>query len=305
MRIRLTPSTSIRTALSGILASAGLIAVAPAPPKIHSVTEVFHLAQVGQPNAAETAQLRKDLYLLIKQDYDKEVEKERAALKKAYAGQKVRVLRVLDVSDANGPLYLCAYNGDLSVLSIAGESRFEGELTPALKIEEDGTHITEVTRTVKEKPKTPTNKPALEVVDPEDSGVVTFFGIPLVFDDGPAMRNDAPQRKRKKVNRKPAGTREVTEKKELPKFRASVSTEELSEGPPLLSPDLLLSTVRNGKIFQVGRQENRRCQTCRGFRRITDDIRPLGRRDPDGKMPCPECKQAGTVKWDVTYLVAW
>ncbi len=70
----------------------------------------------------------------------------------------------------------------------------------------------------------------------------------------------------------------------------------------MLSTEAFLDLVKNGKVFQVKRKEERRCQACRGFGRVTDT---MNRRVPDGKMNCPDCEAAGKIDWNVTYMVAW
>ena len=97
----------------------------------------------------------------------------------------------------------------------------------------------------------------------------------------------------------------MTEKKTLKKYRANVSTEQLADGPALMSTDLFLQLVKNGEVFTVQRKEQRRCELCVGFGRITDDLRGPGFRDPDGKRNCPDCAASGKNPWDVTYRVAW
>ena len=88
----------------------------------------------------------------------------------------------------------------------------------------------------------------------------------------------------------------------MKKYQASVSTEQLKEGPAMLSTPIFLDLVKNGTVFQVKREERRLCQECRGWGRVTD-TKSLN--EPDGKMNCPDCAAAGKLVWDVTYVVAW
>jgi hypothetical protein len=258
-------------------------------------TEVFHVGRIGQTYAAESRELLKELYSVVADEYNVEIEAQRSQQVEAFEGTKIRILKVLDESDDNGPIYLCAYEGGPKVFSIAGDPRRAGELTPALQVEEDGEHTVEITRTIMEKSKT-REAPALE-----NDGVVTFFGIPLVTDSGPVKARPSTP------TPKPGGPkrREVTEKKTLAKYKAHVSTDKLEDGPALMSTDLFVAQVKNGNVYTVHRDENRRCQICRGFGRITDDIRPSGMREADGKIACPHCQGVGKNNWAVTYQVAW
>ncbi|MEM7144048.1 MAG: hypothetical protein AAF591_02865 [Verrucomicrobiota bacterium] len=282
--------------LLGTLASSPPAQEKAAP---QDTTEVFYTSRIGQPYAAENRELLKELYNSVAAEYNKEIEAQRAKQVEAFEGTKVRILKVLDESDDNGQLYLCAYEGGPKVFSISGDPYNVGELTPALKIEENGEHTVEITRTVLEKSKTQ-KAPQLE-----NDGVVTFFGIPLVIDDKPVKARNAPPTSPSKPTPSGPKRREITEEKTLTKFDAQVSTEKLEDGPALMSTDLFLEQIKNGDFYTVVRAEDRRCQECVGFGRVTDTFRPAGMREPDGKIACPECKGVGKNPWNVTYRVAW
>ena len=96
----------------------------------------------------------------------------------------------------------------------------------------------------------------------------------------------------------------MTDTQTLNKYHAMVSTERLVEGPPKMSTELFVKQLKNGEVFEVAREEKRRCQECRGFGRVKT-TKPIGFRDPDGKMPCPNCTGGGKVDWDVTYKIVW
>ena len=262
---------------------------------VPEVTEIFRVSKVGRANVVETRELLMSVYSLVEKDFNVEVAKKRNALEKAYRGEQVRVIKKLEGSDPNGPLYLCAYKGEPSVFSIPGKPRKVGELTPALAITENGTHETKFTRTIEPK----RDKPALE--EAGSGGAVTFFGIPLVFDNGPSPKRPAASKGGKKKSA-PAQKKEVTEVKTLKKYDAKISTEQLKDGPAMLSTALFVDLVKNGTVFKAKRTEDRRCQECRGFGRVADT---MNRREPDGKMDCPDCGAGGKITWDVTYVVAW
>ncbi|MEM8953148.1 MAG: hypothetical protein AAGD22_03260 [Verrucomicrobiota bacterium] len=262
-------------------------------------TEVFYTSRIGKTFAAENRELLKELYNSVAAEYDKEIEAQRAKQIEAFEGTKVRILKVLDEVDDNGQLYLCAYEGGPKVISIAGEIYKVGQLTPALKISEAGEHTVEITRTILEKGSNQRG-PKLE-----NDGVVTFFGIPLVIDDKPVKARDAPPSTPNKPKPKTPKRHEITEEKTLSKFNATVSTEKLEEGPALMSTDLFLEQIKNGNYYTVVRTEDRKCELCIGFGRVTDTFRPAGMREPDGKIDCPDCKGAGKNAWNVTYRVAW
>jgi hypothetical protein len=267
-----------------------------------TVMEVFHVAYVGRKGAAESRELLLELFKSISDEYNRKIEKERAKSPQTFEGDRVRVLRRLDESDDHGKLYLAVYNGGPSVISLEGDEDLRpGSLSPALLTEPAGEHQMKVTRKVRVK-NDKEREPALEVVDEKAGGAVTFFGIPVDGESssggnsgggsGGGSSSNSPQFKT------------VSEEKTMPKFNATVSTRRLDGGPPKMSQEVFVSQLKNGEVYSVNRPEKRRCQTCRGFKRITSD-RPVGQRDPDGKMPCPECKATGDVGWDVTYRVMW
>lgn len=188
----------------------------------------------------------------------------------------------------------------------AGQKIAVGALSPALLIAEAGSHEATLTREVKIKQE---NKPepSLEVVENGEEPA-TFFGIPIGGSPGSGGSSGS-SGSSGKGTAKSSGKSEpqyktVTEKKTFPKYRAEVSAKKTGGTIPDLSQDLFLTQLKNGEIFQVNRPEQRRCQICRGFKRVTSD-RPVGKRAPDGKMPCPACRGAGEVGWNVTYRVVW
>ena len=60
------------------------------------------------------------LYQVVATEHNNQV-KSQAAKQKAYRGEQGRILKALGESDENGPLYLCAYQGKPSVISIMGK----------------------------------------------------------------------------------------------------------------------------------------------------------------------------------------
>ncbi len=262
--------------------------------KIPETSEVFRVSRAGVSGAAESRELLMELYQVIGDEYNANLTKEEKAQKTSYRGKQVRILQVLKEKENGAPMYIAAYGGKPSVIAISDKKTFKpGDLTPALKIEENGEYETEVTREIVERSKAASNEPSLEKAD---SGGVSFFGIPI---DTGGSSSAPPSSEEETVIR-----RRVKEVRKMPKYKATVSDEVLSEGPEKFSKDLFLDNLKNGSIYTVQREEERRCQTCRGFQRITTTM-PVGRRDPDGKMPCPSCRGIGKKNWNVTYQVAW
>lgn len=266
-----------------------------------STEEVFRVSRVGQRGAAETRELLELLYRDAAASYDTGLKAELAKKDSTAAleGEKIRVIRKLKQNNPDGNLYLCAYNGTPSVFRISGKAKLQGgKLSPPLnQISKEGEHTTEITRVFVEPSATGGNQPALEKVD-TGSGV-TFFGIPM--DSGPAKKPAAsPSPKAEELPKK----REVTEIQTLPLYSASISTVKREKAPPMMSRELFLKMLKNGEVFSVEKLEERRCQNCRGFGKISD-TRPPGSRSPDGKMPCPECMAGGKIPWQVTYQVGW
>lgn len=267
--------------------------------KKKSVTEVFHVSRIGTAGAAESRDLLLDLYGTIARDYNKAVAQQRAQQPQQFEGEKVRILQRLNKQDSHGRLFLAVYNGSPSVISLAGNRKVPvGSLSPALLIEESGRHQMTIERRVKVKQENQP-EPSLEVVEAGEEQA-TFFGIPIGGSAAPATGKT----KQKANTGNQPGYRTVTEEKEFPKFNAEISTRKIGGEIPDMSQALFLKQLKNGEVFQVSRPEQRRCQTCRGFKRVTSD-RPVGMREPDGKMACPECKEAGKLDWDVSYRVVW
>lgn len=263
--------------------------------------EIFRVSRVGQHGAAETRELLDLLYRDVAASYDADLK---AALakknaSKALEGEKIRVIRKLKQNNPHGNLYLCAYNGTPSVFRISGQAELQGgNLSPPLnQIANEGEHTTEITRVFVEPSATGGNQPTLEKVD--TGGGVTFFGIPM--DSGTAKKPVA--KSSPKADETPK-KREITEVRTLPLFSASISTVEREKAPPPMSQDLFVKKLKNGEVFSVKTLEERRCQNCRGFGKVSD-TRPPGSRSPDGKMPCSDCKAAGKIPWQVTYQVGW
>lgn len=256
--------------------------------------EMFQVNRVGARGAAETRELLGLIYRDVATKYDAELHREAAKNNggQEYKGERIRVIRKLAKNNPNGDLFLCAYAGKPSVVKISGVTLKGGELTPPLvKITAAGEHVTEITRTVIDPAAQRGPEPALQKVN-KGGGGVTFFGIPLDTGSGSAPAEEPP------------GTKRIKETRTLPMFTAEVSTEKLEEGPPPMSQQLFLSMVKNGEVFQYQQFEERRCQECRGFGKVSD-TRPIGMRSPDGKMDCPDCGGTGKIKWDVTYMVSW
>ena len=257
-------------------------------------TEVFRVSKVGVRGAAESRELLMDLYAEVGKEYNANIEKESTAQKVAYQGKQVRILKVLKETENGAPMYLAAYNGEPSVVAIARDKKFkEGVLTPALKIQANGQHETKVTREIVERAKNNSPEPTLEK---SSGGGVSFFGIPIDTGGGGSISSNEVE---ETVTR-----RRVTEVKTMPKYVATISDEVLNDGPAKFSKDIFVDSLKNGNVYSVKRKEDRRCQNCRGFQRVTTTL-PVGLRDPDGKMPCPECKGIGNKPWNVTYQVAW
>ena len=266
-----------------------------------SRTEIFRVSRVGMGGAAETRERLLGLYEVVANDYNEQVRQEQQSNPQLYKGDRVRVLRDLG-SGSGGSLFLVAYNGGPVVFEVTGDTSAidPGDLSPALLIGgENGQHSVEITRTITVKdPKQP--EPQLETVE-DTGGAVTFFGIAIPGTGGGSSSSSSGGSKGSG-----GGTRskEVTETKMMPKYTATISTERLDGGPQEMSTQLFVSQLKNGEVFTVSRPEQRRCQECRGFGRVTTD-KPPGFRDPDGKMECPECKAKGKIDWDITYKIAW
>ena len=258
--------------------------------------EMFQVSRVGQRGAAESRELLGIIYRDVSSKYDAKLKADLAAkgAQETFKGESIRILRKLQKDNPNGNLYLCAYNGTPSVFEIDGGDLRGGKLSPPLvEITDAGKHTTQITRTVVDPNAKVGSQPALQKVDADTGGGVTFFGIKL--DTGSSSSTPAVQK---------PGTKEVTETRTLPKLTAVISTEKLEEGPPPMSQQLFLSMVKNGEIFTVANPEQRRCQECRGFGKVSD-TRQVGQRSPDGKMPCPECSGIGKIDWNVTYKIGW
>ena len=256
--------------------------------------EMFQVSRVGARGAAETRELLGLIYKDVANSYDTKLREEAAKNSggQEFKGERIRVIRKLAKSNQNGDLFLCAYAGRPAVVKIAGVQLRGGELTPPLaNITAAGEHVTEITRMVVDPASKKGREPALQKVN-KGGGGLTFFGIPLDTGGGSAPAEE------------PTGTKQIKETKTLPMFTAEVSTDKLEKGPPPMSQQLFLSMVKNGEVFQYQQFEERRCQECRGFGKVTD-TRPIGMRSPDGKMDCPDCGGTGKIKWDVTYMVGW
>lgn len=266
----------------------------PPPVKARDITEVFHVSRVGRPKAAETREQLIDFYREIETKFNAKAVEEFRAKAQAFAGTRVRVIEDMEKSEDGLSLYLVAYQGQPSVFAASADVRMEeGELTIPLEIVEAGTHQTTVTR-IEVEQEDARGAPSLETAD---TGGATFFGIPV----GGGSSSPPPQ---EEPESGPKFKRTVvTEVKTLPKFRASPS-QVVMETPPVFSKDIFLNSVKNGELFEVERLEDRRCGNCGGFKRVQSNL-PFGQRATDGKMACPECREKGTVPWNVTYRVTW
>lgn len=265
----------------------------PLGPEARETTELFHVSRVGRANAAETRESLIDFYREIEAGFNEQAIREFREQEQAFAGSRVRVIEDLGEEEAGKSLYLVAYQGQPSVFLVDSALEMkEGELTPALEVVEAGTHETTVTRIEVERIDD-RGGPSLETAD---TGGATFFGIPV---GGAASTPSEPESgSEPKFKRK-----RVTEVKSLSKFQAA-SSQVVLEKPPVFSKDLFLSAIKNGELYELNRQEQRRCQNCGGFKRVQTDL-PFGQRAPDGKKACPECQETGKVLWDVTYRVTW
>lgn len=301
----LATSAALGVAVLAALASLGLNpgAHAQGKSKPRETAEMFQVSHVGRPGAAETRELLGTVYQDVAAKYNTDLEKAKAKADQGetYKGDRIRILRKLKEQNDDGNLYLCAYNGSPSVFAIAGEGLVGGKLSPPLaNITAGGEHSTEIVRIVVDPSANKGKEPALQKVDTSTGSGVTFFGIPL--DTGGSSSDSGG---RKKGSRSQPGTRQVRETRTLPMFTAAISTELRVEGPPPMSQQLFVSMLKNGEVFSVEVLEQRRCQGCRGFGRVPDDVRPPGRREADGKIDCSECKAVGKIGWKVDYQIGW
>ncbi|MEM0970146.1 MAG: hypothetical protein AAGJ31_12385 [Verrucomicrobiota bacterium] len=180
----------------------------------------------------------------------------------------------LKKKDSHGNLYLAAYQGEFAVISLPGELRKKGQLTPPLELEAVGKEKATVTR--QEIRLVSSGKKVTEDTAP------TFFGISILDEDQEVV--------------------EVQSEEILNKFKATISTKALT-APQKMDKDLFLSSLKNGEVYEVVREEQRRCQNCNGFGRVPWD--GTGPKSADGKMPCPDSKGTGKIDWKVTYKVFW
>ena len=265
-------------------------------------TEMFRVSRVQNPSSAENQETLLSLYEVVASEYNERIRREQSTNPQLYEGDRVRILRDLGQGGA-GNLFLVAYNGGPVVFEVSGDtSAFDpGELSPALLIgEQSGQHSVEVTRTITVKdPKQP--EPQLETV--EETGAVTFFGI-AIPGTGSGGGGGGSNSSSKKATGGGSRKQEITETEMMPKYAANVSTKRHDGGPQTMTTTLFTSQLKNGELFTVTRAEQRRCQECRGFKRVKTD-KPIGFRDPDGKMDCPECQARGTIDWQVTYKITW
>ncbi|MCB1062509.1 MAG: hypothetical protein KDN20_06270 [Verrucomicrobiae bacterium] len=270
-------------------------------------TELFHVSRVGMNGAAETRETLMGIYETVSAEYNEKIKAEQSSSPQLYRGDRVRLLRDLDSKGANGGhFFLVAYQGGPKVFEVVGSvDGFEaGKLSPPLQIgEADGEHPVEITRTITVKDPAQTEV-VLETVDDDDDGAVTFFGIPIPGTSKKKSSGGEPKTGGGNSGGSGSRRQEVTETKSLPLFAASISKVRLDGGPEEMSTPLFVSQLKNGEVFTITRPELRRCQSCRGFGRITT-TKPPGFRDPDGKMECPECKAIGKINWQVTYKVVW
>ena len=263
------------------------------PAGVRETIEVFHVSRVGRTNFAESREQLIDFYREIEAEFNAEEKRKFQEQKKAFAGARVRVLEDLKKQENGQPLYLVAYQGKPSVFVISGNASIqEGALTIPLEVSEAGTYETKVTRVVVEKTEE-SRSPSLETAS--SGGGATFFGIPIGGSSSAPAEEESSGGKVKRTK--------VTEVRTLPKFEARPSEVTLSD-PPVFSKELFLSAVQNGELYELQRQEERRCQNCGGFKRVQTNL-PVGQRAADGKMACPECQEKGTVPWNVTYRVTW
>ncbi len=274
-----------------------------------ATAEMFHVSNVGRPGAAETRELLGAIYREVAGEYNERIEQEAGSKDQSqqFKGERVRILRKITEQHADGKLYLCAYNGSPSVFVVPGEALQGGQLSPPLAgISENGQHTTEITRMVVDPDASKGSEPALQKVDASTGSGVTFFGIPLdTGDSSSSSSSSSSDDDSASGDGGSSGKKQVKEQRTLPFYKAEVSTEPMSEGPPPMSQQLFLSMLKNGEVFSIEQLELRRCQECRGFGRIPDLLRAPGAREADGKIACPECEAVGKIYWTVTYKVGW
>jgi len=275
----MNPLPRLAGLLSLCLAGTGpLIAKDGGPPSNSALSEVYHVSQVRRSPDPRVRELLPILYREVAARFNEESARKFKREKRAYDGQRLRVLRVLGKAEGGGDLYLVGFQGELAVISWSGKPLREGQETPPLELAKDGTRKTKVTRLLER---------AAEDEGTPGDGVVTFFGIPLTFGGQEVRSSDGE-----------AVTREET----LPRYRATLSQKVLTE-PPVMTKERFLNHLRNGNTYVVERTEERRCQSCRGFRRVPND--GTGPPAPDGKMDCPGCGAEGKRTWQVTYKIVW
>lgn len=263
--------------LVGLITHLGT-AILPAPPQ-NQKAEVFRVSEAGKANLPEDRERLVAIYGEVAKEFNAKAKKEFAEQKEMLEGQR---LRIVDVLDSAKKLYLAQYDGDVAVLQISGPPIKKGNQSPPLEITKSGTYETEITRFVSQDAK-PGTKGRVKLND-DDDGAVTFFGVKLEI-DGEVVKQQ-----------------EVTKKETLPKYVGTISTKKMTAAPQM-DRERFLSHLKNGNYYEVRRKELRKCQECRGFRRVPNDgTKPKA---ADGKMPCPECKEVGKREWNVKYTVVW
>lgn len=289
-------STLTRRLFLPIMMCAPLPSLLSQQSEIQETAEMFQVSRVGFRGAAETRELLGRIYNDIATKYDANLKNGAMTNNggQVLKGERIRIIRKLQKNNPNDHLFLCAYAGRPSIFKIPESGLQGGQLSPPLTtIASAGEYTTEITRTVVDPNTRKGPEPALQKIDKETG--VTFFGIPIATGGGSGSNGRAKEQ---------TGTKQVKETRTLPMFTAAISTEKLEAGPPPMSQQLFLSLVKNGEVFKYQQTEDRRCQECRGFAKVSD-TRPIGSRSPDGKMDCPDCSGIGTIKWDVTYMVGW
>ncbi|MEM1294221.1 MAG: hypothetical protein AAGH89_02580 [Verrucomicrobiota bacterium] len=250
----------------------------PAPPQ-NQKEEVFRVSLAGKANSTEDRERLVAIYGEVAKSFNAKSKKEFAEQKEMLEGQRLRIVNVIDKPKK---LYLAQYDGDVAVIQISGPPIQKGKQTPPLEMTKAGTHQAEVTRFVSQDAK-PGEKGRVKLSD-DDDGAVTFFGVKLEIDGEAVMQE------------------QVTQTETLPKYVGTISTKKMTAAPQM-DRERFLSHLKNGNYYEVQRKELRKCQECRGFRRIPND--GTAKKAPDGKMACPECKEVGKREWNVRYTVVW
>ncbi|MEO0446331.1 MAG: hypothetical protein AAF191_09685, partial [Verrucomicrobiota bacterium] len=103
-------------------------------PSVQSKEEAFRVSMVGRSNDPQARVKLKEFFDTITSDYNRISASEFAKKQKSFEGQKLKILDNLKKKDSHGNLYLAAYQGEFAVISLPGELRKKGQLTPPLEL---------------------------------------------------------------------------------------------------------------------------------------------------------------------------